>query len=536
MNFSENINIIIAGEAGQGIETAMDVITKLLHYNNYNVFAISEYMSRIRGGSNSVLIKVSSQKAPFFSKRIDVLFALDKKVFEHLKDRIEDKTVSLQQSKKNFYVVGYICALFKLDVEESIKFLENNFENLIKIEKNLEDFKQGYDEGKNNQDIQIEIPQNKDPKQNMFISANDALGIGCIAGGCNFIPFYPMSPSTFLNAFLTDNAGGFGMVSRQVEDEICVMNMALGAWYAGARAIASSSGGGFDLMCEATSLAGITESPVVINIAQRPGPATGLPTRTEQGDLNLALYSGHGEFPRIVFAPATLEDSYKIGSIAFDLADKYQVPVFILTDQALLESAYACEEFNSEVKPVSYISHSSAEYKRYQLGEKPISPRAVPNFGEGIVCVDSDEHDETGYITEDFDMRIKMTDKRLSKLTDFQNEANNYPTHYFVGEDDYKTLIVSWGSNFQVIKEAIKGKKDYALLHFVQVYPVDKIITQYVKKAQKTILIEQNATAQFAKLLKGESGINFDEKLLKYNGMPFSIEEIETFLEGINDI
>lgn len=530
MNFSENINIVIAGEAGQGIETAMDVVTKLLHYNNYNVFAISEYMSRIRGGSNSVLIKVSSQKAPFFSERIDVLFALDKKAFEHLKNRISDKTISLEQSKKNFYVVGYIAALFKLNVQECVNFLEIRFEKLIKIEKNLADFNQGYDEGKNNLDVKIEIPQNKDPKENMLISANDALGVGCIAGGCNFIPFYPMSPSTFLNAFLTDYAAYFQMVSRQVEDEICVMNMALGAWYAGARSIASSSGGGFDLMCEATSLAGIMESPAVINIAQRPGPATGLPTRTEQGDLNLALYSGHGEFPRIVYAPATLEDSYEIGRFAFDLADKYQVPVFILTDQALLESVYACEEFKIQSPPQNYITHSEADYKRYQLTENSVSPRSIPNFGQGIVCVDSDEHDEIGYITEDFDMRIKMTDKRLSKLNNFQNEAP-ISSHHFIGEDNFKTLIVSWGSNFQVIKAAIKDKKDYALLHFVQIYPVDKIIAEYVQKAQKTIIIEQNATAQFAKLLQGELGIKFDEKLLKYNGMPFSIEEIEEFLE-----
>lgn len=536
MNLSESINIVIAGEAGQGIETASEIVTKILHYNNYNVFSVNEYMSRIRGGSNSALIKVSSQKSPCFSKRIDLLFALDNKAFEHLKYRISDKTISFDLKKKNFYVVGYICALFKLSLEDCLKFLENYFEKLIKIENNLADFKEGYDggvvNGGNNSNIQIEIPANRNHEENMFISVNDALGIGCIAGGCNFVPFYPMSPATFLQSFLTDNAEYFGIISRQAEDEICVMNMALGAWYSGARAIACSSGGGFDLMCEATSLAGIIESPVVINIAQRPGPATGLPTRTEQGDLNLALYSGHGEFPRIVYAPATIEDAYKVGAVAFDMADKFQVPVFILTDQALLESVYSCNEFMTDLSPTNYFKTSNSDYKRYKLGQNPVSPRAIPNFGEGVVCVDSDEHDETGYITEDFDMRVKMVDKRLSKFNLISNETL---APYYIGEEDYKILIISWGSNFHVIKEAIKNKKDYALVHFVQVYPIDKIIVDYVKKAQKVIIVEQNATGQFAKLLKGELGLDVDEKLLKYSGMPFSVEEVEAFLEGVNN-
>lgn len=529
MNFIDELNIIIAGEAGQGIETASDIITKILHYNNYNVFAISEYMSRIRGGSNSALIKVSSRKAPCFSSRIDILFALNNKAFDHLKDRISEKTISLDLKKTNFYVIGYICSIFKISLDDCLKFLEIHFEKLFKLEKNVPDFKEGYDNGKNNSEIQIKISQNKDPQDDMLINVNDALGIGCIAGGCNFLPFYPMSPSTFLHSFLTDNADDFGVISKQIEDEIGVMNMALGAWYSGARAIACSSGGGFDLMCEGTSLAGIIESPIVINIAQRPGPATGLPTRTEQGDLNLALYSGHGEFPRIIYAPATIEDAFEIGKTAFDMADKFQIPVFILTDQALLESVYACKEFSSETKPTNYFEKSNSGYKRYQLGENPISARAIPNFGDGIVCVDSDEHDEGGYITEDFEMRIKMVDKRLGKLNLISNETL---TPYFIGEKDYKFLIISWGSNFHVIKEAIRNKKDFALLHFVQVYPIHRVIMDYIEKAQKTIIIEQNATGQFAKLLTSEFGIDFDEKLLKYNGLPFSIEEVEAFLEG----
>lgn len=537
MNFDESINIVIAGEAGQGIESASEIISGLLHYNNFCVFSIPEYMSRIRGGCNSSLIKVSNEKSPCFSSKIDVLFALDNKAFEHLQDRITNKTISLDLKKKNFYIIGYVVALFKLNPDDCLEFIKNRFEALF-VEQNIKDFKEGFEDGIKNIDIQIEIPANKNADEKIFLPVNDALGIGCIGGGCNFVPFYPMSPATFLQLFLTKHADEFSIVSKQVEDEICVINMAIGAWYAGARAIACTSGGGFDLMCEGVSLAGITESPIVINIAQRPGPATGLPTKTEQGDLNIALYGGHGSFPRIIYSPATIEDAFKIGQTAFDMADKFQVPVFVLTDQALLESSYSAKELIFETVPVNHFESSATDYKRYELSENPVSKRGIPNFGEGLVCVDSDEHDEHGWIIEDSATRETMVDKRWAKLDQIKN--NIFPP-YFVGDENYKTLIISWGSNFHVINEVIKHKKDFApkkfgFLHFTQIYPLDKSITSYTQKAEKLIIIEQNATGDFAKLLKSEFDINFDKHLFKYNGVPYSVEEINDFLEKINEI
>lgn len=545
INYND-INIVIAGEAGQGIETATDVITKILHVNKFNVFSVPEYMSRIRGGCNSSLIRVGCEKSPCFSKRIDVLFALDNKAFDHLAQRIGPNTIFLpiyqDSRKKNFYVVGYVLALFKLDLENCLDILRANFEKFVQ-DKNIADMQEGYFDGQKNVDIQIDIPANRNEQDNMLISVNDSLGLGYIAGGCNFLPFYPMSPSTFLQLFLTENADEFGIVSRQVEDEICVINMALGAWYAGARALACSSGGGFALMCEGVSLAGITESPIVVNIAQRPGPATGLPTRSEQGDLNLALYSGHGEFPRVVYAPATVEDAFKIGKTAFETADKFQVPVFVLTDQALLESTYNTKKFDdieAFEKNTKYIVQSAPDYKRYRLSQDPensLSPRSIPNYGEGIVCVDSDEHDENGWLTEDFSMREKMVEKRLGKLELIKTEIMQ---PYFVGAEEYKSLIISWGSNFNVIKEAIKDKatlaQNFALLHFVQVYPINIDIFAYARKAERLIIIEQNATGEFEKLIRSECGITFNEKLFKYSGEPFSVEEISTFLEKIDGL
>lgn len=527
MIFNKNVNIVIAGEAGQGIDTATEVISKILHANNFNVFSLPEYMSRIRGGSNSALIRVSDEFSPCFSKKIDILFALDSKVFEHLKDRISPQTISLELKTKNFYIIGYICALFRLNLQHCLDFLQQNFENYSN-EENIALFESGFSDGEKNVDIKIEIPADRDFDAKLQLSVNDALGLGFIAGGCNFIPFYPMSPSTFLQAFLIKYADEFGIIFKQVEDEICVMNMAIGAWYSGARAIACTSGGGFSLMCEGVSLAAMTESPIVINVAQRPGPATGLPTRTEQGDLNLALYSGHGEFPRIIFAPSTIEDAFKIGQVAFDSADKFQVPVFVLTDQSVVDSVYASKELVPQEIQESYIVKSTADYKRYKLSNSPISLRSIPNYGEGIVCVDSDEHDEIGNITEDFSMRKQMVEKRMGKLDLIKTEILE---PYFVGEQDYKTLIVSWGSNYNVIKEAIKDKKDFALLHFVQLYPLSDSVINYVKMAKKVVLIEQNYSGEFGNLLKLTFGIDFDKKLLKYSGEPFAIEDIASFLE-----
>jgi 2-oxoglutarate ferredoxin oxidoreductase subunit alpha len=532
MIFSDTINIVIAGEAGQGIETATDIITKLLHANKFNVFSTLEYMSRIRGGSNSALIKVSKDKSPCFSNRIDILFAMDKKVFEHLKTRITSNTISLNIEKNNFYIVGYISSIFKLNEEKTSNFLKEHFMQYSN-EKNLSDFQKGFSESKKNSNIKITFSASRDIKDEMIISGNDSLGIGCIAGGCNFLPFYPMSPATFLQEFLINYSDEFKIMSKQVEDEISVINMALGGWFAGARALVSTSGGGFSLMCEALSLAEMIESPIVINIAQRPGPATGLPTRTEQGDLNSAIYCANSSFPRIIYAPANIEDAFSIAQMSFNIADKFQIPVFILTDQFFLDSVYSCKRFEDLKDINSYIVKSSSDYKRYKFSQDSISPRAIPDYGDGIVCVDSDEHDETGYITEDFYMRVKMVEKRLSKFNLIKKEILE---PYLINCDNYKTLIISWGSNFHVIKEAIKDKKDFALLHFIQLYPINKRIIEYICKAKRIILIEQNATGEFGRLLKSEFGIEFDKKFLKYSGLPFSVEEIKKNLGELDEI
>ena len=348
-----------------------------------------------------------------------------------------------------------------------------------------------------------------------------------MAGGCNFISSYPMSPSTAVLTFLARHGRDLGVIAEQAEDEIAAMNMAIGAWYTGARAMVTTSGGGFALMTEGLSLAGMLESPMVVHLAQRPGPATGLPTRTEQADLELALYAGHGEFPRIILAPGNLTQAYACTRLAFDLADRFQIPVFVLTDQYLVDTYYNVEPFEiPKTGPLRYIVKSTADYRRYTQTEDGISPRAIPGWGDGLVVLDSDEHDEQGHITEDLDLRVQMVQKRLHKKLPEIRAAALSPT--LIGPKSYKDLILCWGSTLEVVNEAVTllTRKDLALLHFHQVYPLHADTAAYLKKARRVILLEGNATGQLGKVIQLATGISIERKILRFNGLPLSVEDV----------
>ncbi|MDD5457644.1 MAG: 2-oxoacid:acceptor oxidoreductase subunit alpha, partial [Candidatus Margulisbacteria bacterium] len=302
---------------------------------------------------------------------------------------------------------------------------------------------------------------------------------------------------------------------------------------AGARAMVNTAGGGFALMTEGLSLAGAIESPLVIHLAQRPAPATGLPTRTEQADLEMALYSGHGEFPRVIFAPGTLQEAITLTAKAFNIADKYQVPVFILTDQYFLDMYSNESEVDlKEFLPQYSITQTETDYKRYQLNKTGVSPRGIPGFGQGIVCVDSDEHNEGGYITESASMRKNMVNKRLQKLQTMREDLIDYK---IVGKKNAAIVVIGWGSTFPMIKEAIEklGRKDVTQIHCPQVYPLPEKLGEILKKAKTAIIVENNATSQFGKLIRTQTGFNFAHRILKYDGMAFSVENI---IQGLSEI
>jgi 2-oxoglutarate ferredoxin oxidoreductase subunit alpha len=558
-----SISIVIGGEAGQGIQTIEYLLTKLLKMEGYHIFATKEYMSRIRGGSNSSEIRVSSKRVSAPVDRIDILIPLDQDAIPHLKKRISADTIILGDQEKlssdlpmidvpystialkignilfsSMVAVGMISGLFMIPSDLLHSIVRQQFSSKSEdiIGKNLEAVGKGYQIGLDlcqSGRIRIDISNDPKVKEEIFLSGSEAVALGAMAGGCNFISSYPMSPSTGVFTYLAQQSEDFGIIVEQAEDEISAINMGLGAWYAGARAMVSTSGGGFSLMTEGVSLAGMVESPMVIHLAQRPGPATGLPTRTEQADLELALHAGHGEFPRILLAPGNLEDAFYLTQKAFNLADKYQIPVIILTDQHLMDSFYNIPSFDlNGLKAESYFVETENGYQRYKLTEDGISKRGIPGFGKGLVMLDSDEHDEDGRITEDLELRARMVEKRLRKMDLIEREVVS-PT--LVGEGHFQTLVVGWGSTYHAIREAMEElqRDDAAFLHFRQVYPLSGEVRQYFDGAQDVVIVENNATCQFGRLLKAALGIDIQKRALKYDGLPFSVEELVAFLKNV---
>lgn len=564
----QDICIVLCGEAGQGIQTVEALLEGILMRAGYNVFATKEYMSRIRGGANSIEIRLSQNKVRAFVDTIDILVALNAGAIEHVAERVGPRTLILGEkdalgddSKRwgervtdvpfkktatqiggaifsNTVAAGVLAGLFAVPAglldEQVRQFFSAKGPDII--ENNVRAAACGRELGADlagSGGFAFNIAADSTVGGDMLLNGAEAVGLGAIAGGCSFVSSYPMSPSTGVLVFLAGHAADCGIAVEQAEDEIAAINMALGAWYAGARAMVTTSGGGFALMAEGLSLAGMIESPLVVHLAQRPGPATGLPTRTEQGDLELALYAGHGEFPRAVFAPGTLEEAFHLTQNAFNLADRHQSPVIILTDQYLMDSYYNIPAFDlSGLGVESHIVKTETGYKRYELADNGVSPRGVPGYGDGLVVVDSDEHDECGHITEDLALRVKMVQKRLKKLDAMTDEAIR-PT--LTGPEDYKNLVVCWGSTRNIVSEALAKlpRADTSLLHFSQVYPLHPSTGDLLGRAEKLILIEGNATGQFGKLIKLATGIDIESRMLKYDGLSFSVEEVVEGLSGL---
>jgi 2-oxoglutarate ferredoxin oxidoreductase subunit alpha len=375
------------------------------------------------------------------------------------------------------------------------------------------------------------LTQVPNPAPRLMMNGNEAIAFGAISAGLKFVSFYPMTPSTSIALNLAAQAKKMGLVVEQAEDEIAAINMAIGASFAGVPSMVPTSGGGFALMVEGVSLSAMTETPVVIVVAQRPGPATGLPTRTEQGDLELILHAGHGEFPRAIFAPGTVEECFHLTRKAFALAERYQGPMFLLTDQFLADSYRAVMPFDTRNLPaVSVGTRATGEssYERFTLTESGVSPRRLPGTGKHLVVADSDEHTERGHITEDLSVRIKMVGKRLAKGQWISSEVIPPEAH---GEEKPDLLLLSWGSSKGAVQEAAsymksKGKK-VATLHFSQVWPlVPEQFMEYLERARKVVCIEGNAFGQLARLIRRETGFEVNNRVLRYDGLPLTPEWI----------
>ena len=558
-----DVTIVLGGQAGQGIQTIEFILARVLKRSGYHVFSTKEYMSRIRGGLNTITLRVADRPVAALTRYIDILLPLDPGIPEHVADRMTDDTVILGDAGalsldravmdapissiageaggkiyENTAAVGVLAGILEADPTILRDYLKVYFKGKKPevIDHNCNAADLGYAAGRKlceDGSLSFSIARDESTADRILVNGAEAVAMGAIAGGCNFISSYPMSPSTGVLTFLASHDDTFGIVAEQAEDEIAAVNMAVAAWYAGARAMATTSGGGFALMEEGISLAGVLETPLVIHLAQRPGPGTGLPTRTEQGDLELALYAGHGEFPRVIYAPGTIEEAFLLSARAFNTADRFQVPVFILTDQYTMDTYYDIPGLDLDATSVEkHIVETKTGYQRYRITDDGVSPRGVPGNGSGLVAADSDEHDENGHITESMAVRTAQVDKRLAKLELILKDP---VPPVLSGPEDFTVLLVGWGSTCQPIREGLEqsGRTDTAHLHFPQVFPLPHQAQGYLEQAEKVIVVENNATAQFGKLLTLYGGREPDGAVLKYDGLPFTVEELA---DAINDI
>lgn len=544
-------NLLIGGAAGQGIDTTAAILEKLLKRSGYSVFTVRDLMSRIRGGHNYSLIRFGADPVMSHSHHVDGIIALDRDTVELHRDQLNpggfilcDSALEIDDPRAiridmariakelgNPRVAGSIAtgAVLKL-FGGDLAHAEEVFKTFLKdqyIAINLKAVQAGYDltEARFSSEA-------GDHADDMIISGSKAVALGAIAAGLRFYAAYPMSPSTPILEYLASKADETGIVVEQAEDEIAAINMAIGGSYAGARSMTGTSGGGFSLMVEAFGLAGITETPLIVVDVQRPGPATGLPTRTEQGDLSFVLTASQGEFPRLVIALRHHTDAFYQTARALYLAEKYQIPVMVLSDQYLGDATATVEPYDLtriQTAGLAKPEDIDGEYLRYKLTESGISPRLAPGKSKHLVAVDSDEHDERGFITESAGVRTQMVDKRMRKLNGLKEELIEPD---FIGPDSFETLLIGFGSTYGAIAEATgllneKEPDQYAALVFGDVYPLpQKTLLEKAGKAKRIVNIEQNATGQLARLIRQETGIACTGSILKYDGRQITAEEI----------
>lgn len=546
------VNVLIGGKAGQGLQTMGFIFAKSLVRSGFSIHVTQTYESRVRGGHNTFAIRTGAGKVSAGQEAIDILIALDEATIDLHREKVTEGGciigngewerkdhnwigVPFKEFGEKIYwntaSVGVAAGLIGLDKQAVAKTIEDTL-GKERSEANQKVLGASYDWLREHAFEWKKLLPVTSRIQRLVMNGHEAVALGAISAGLKFCAFYPMSPSTSIAQTLIDWAKDMGLIVEQAEDEIAAINMAIGASYTGAPSLVPTSGGGFALMAEAVSLAAISETPVVIVIGQRPGPATGLATKTEQGELWFVLHAGHGEFPRAIFAPGTIEECFHLTRKAFDLAEKYQGPMFILTDHFLADSYRDTEPI--DVSKLSFVRSGfdpisvGASYLRYQITENGISPRLLPGLSRHLVVADSHEHTEDGQLTEDLSIRPKMVDKRLRKGDGLRSEV--IPPGFW-GDERADLLLVSWGSTKGAVEEAAdhlrSEKKKVSTLHFSQVWPmVPDHFVNHLEQAKRVICVESNATGQLAQLIRRETGFAIKRRVTRYDGLSITPQYI----------
>lgn len=552
-----DINIRVTGGAGQGVHTVGNLVSRVAVAAGRHFHVTQDYMSRIRGGRNSQSVRIGSEVVRAGREKADILLALNPEHLPFFLPGVEEGGFALADAPPgpaplvpiplkemaaaagspilaNMAGAGAIMAALDIPEETAVPVLSADFKGDF-LDKNLKALRLGAAWWRERLSVAAEDRFRIPPapfSPRLIISGNEAVALGALAGGCKFAAGYPMTPGTGILSVLANEGPQLGLVFEQAEDEIAALNMAIGASYAGARAMVATSGGGFALMVEALSLAGMLETPVVIALGMRPGPATGMPTRTEQGELDFVLSAGHGEFPRLVLTPGSPEEAFDLAQRAMDLAEAFQVPAFLLTDQLFADTVVDVDPGALEIRPVrrhvvrgeAVPRTAAGRYLRYAVTESGVSPMAVPGEPGITVVADSDEHTEDGHISEDHASRVRMVDKRLRKG---EGLAERSLPPLLSGSPNGEILLVGFGSTKGAIEEArqllAREGLSAAAVHLRQVWPFPaREIAEIIPRYRTALTVENNASGQLARLIRRETGVRVRGTISRYDGLPFT--------------
>ena len=561
------LTVWIGGAAGDGIASAGGSFAKACSRSGYHVFAYNSYQSVIRGGHVCMHIRIGTHKVYTQGDDLDYLIALNQDTLQRYGKRVVPGGAIFYNTEKfqakpeqvakgaqligipvmelvgnqlmqNIALMGALIQVVGLDPKAILELIKERFtkkgEAVIKI--NLDAFDKGMEFARTKfQPGGIRVGQG-DGKRRPLAGGNPMIGFGALAAGCRFYLAHPMTPASSLLHWLVPLAAKTGLLVKQCEDEIAALNMAIGAGHVGVRAMTGTSGGGFALMTEAVGEAAMTETPVVIVQAQRGGPSTGLPTKSEQADLFQLLGASQGEFPKVIIAPRTLEECYRLTIHAFNLADKYQCPVMIATDLYLAERLETFDGVNITQVPIErgelVTEANGASYRRFLDTPSGVSPRALPGTPGTIYTAATDEHDEDGIVISDVftnpAIRVKMMEKRMRKMASLSKEI---PAPTVDGPQGADLTLVGWGSTYQVMLEAMEvlnragSKVNVLCLNYLWPFPA-AAVQQALSSCRMTMSVEANYTGQLVKLIRMETGVSIQHHLRKYDGEPFELKQV----------
>jgi 2-oxoglutarate ferredoxin oxidoreductase subunit alpha len=566
--FMARVSVRIAGANGEGIESSGALLMDAAAKSGLHVFGHRGYQSVIRGGHVWYQVRLGDSALRSYGEGIDILVALNQDAVTYQKSRLNENAIIIYDPSKtnvsdidsskyrlagipmldiameasgdpimrNIVAIGAVLRLVGIGIDKFGETVKKRFGK--KGEKVVEGNMKAATSGYNYKGVGTVHKLAMDSVQRYVLDGNTAVALGAYAAGCKFYAAYPMTPATgVLHWFAAHESKG--VMFKQTEDEIAAINMAVGASFAGVRAMCGTSGGGFALMVEALGMAGMIEAPIVVVESQRTGPSTGLPTKSGQADLLFAMHASHGEFPRIVVAPSSVADCFRISAEAFNLAERYQVPVLILLDQYLSEHMESVDNFDIDGIKMDrgrIVTASDGRFKRYEFAEDGVSPRAFPGTKGLMHIANSDEHDEygddrsdllVGY-DESIALRKRMHDKRMKKTESMLKKESAFVPK--IMNENAEHFLVAFGSVAQAAVEAVEMLKSegrsFGVISFDYIMPLDAERTKHMLEGKRLFNVEENYTGQLAQVIMTETGIGMQGSILKYDGEPFTGAEI----------